>query len=112
MRYVYYEPTTKQIMAVFDMPILSSQANWEAKGYTRAIVDEGVIVNRDSKIRDTATGPDGEIVTSVDRSINPLQPAKQSRARRAELQERLRADTITATEIREMLRLERGLGTP
>ena len=109
MKYVYYQPTTKQVMAVFDTNVLSRQANWEAQGYTRAIVDKGLVVDRDSKIRDTVTGPDGEIVTTVDRSINPLQPAKHSRVRRTELLERLKADTITATEIREMLRLERGI---
>jgi len=109
MKYVYYEPSTKQVMAVFDTPILSRQDNWEARGYTRAIVDKGLIVDRDSKIRDTLVGPDGEMVTTVDRSINPLQPAKPSHARHTELEDRLSSDTITADEIREMLRLERGL---
>lgn len=38
MRYVYYDPVTRQGEAYFDTPILSAQSAWESKGFFRAVV--------------------------------------------------------------------------
>ncbi len=32
MKYVYYDPADMQVMAEFNTPYLSVQANWDAKG--------------------------------------------------------------------------------
>lgn len=76
MIYVYYEPATKQIMAIFDTPNLSNQVSWEAKGYTRALVRDGLRVNRDQKVKTEAGGT----ILTVEASVNPEQPVPNPRS--------------------------------
>tara|TARA_Y100000296_G_scaffold75784_1_gene95801 strand:- start:566 stop:907 length:342 start_codon:yes stop_codon:yes gene_type:complete len=110
MKYVYYDPDSRQVMAIFDTPNVSSQKNWENKGFLRALVDNGLDVDRDCKIKDLRiVSGDDDVITSVDYSKNPQQAVKPSRARFQELEKKLESDTISEQEIRELLRIERGL---
>ena len=109
MKYVYYDSSTDQVMAVFDTPNIADQTGWSSKGYLRAAVADGLDVDRDCKIVTVTSGVDGETITSVERSMNALQPYKPGRARKHQLQAKLSDDTITDGELRELLKLERGL---
>jgi hypothetical protein len=42
LNYIYYDPKTKQVEAVFDTPFLSAQSGWEGKELIRAIVPPGI----------------------------------------------------------------------
>lgn len=107
MRYVYYNPETMQVEAHFDTPNLSVQANWYDKGLFRATIPGGLEVTRDCVITEVTVK--GEIVSYKD-SLNPIQPLPDSSdARLGELTARLAEDSITDAEVREMLRLERGI---
>lgn len=106
VKYVYYSEPNKQIQAVFDTPNLSDQENWVAKGYLQALVPEGLEVTRDHRI---LTLDDAGFITFAVRSVNPVQRAERPRNRLKELTERLADDTITPSEVRELMRLERGL---
>lgn len=100
MKYVYYDPATKQVMAEFDTPNLSSQKNWEAKGYIQAIVPEGMKIDRDMKVTVNAEG----IITKAVASINPEQAIPQPDkaaiiAARESIKDKLRAQGFTEEEI-------------
>lgn len=59
MEYIYYDPITKQVEAVFNTPFLSAQTSWEAKGLTRAIIPPGMdLATPDFKV-DAVTTKDG-----------------------------------------------------
>ncbi len=105
MKYVYYDPADMQVMAEFNTPYLSVQANWDAKGFLRATVPEGMVVTRDSRI----TSVDRDQIVSVEASVNPEQPKPRERTPLDDLHDKLGDDTITDAEVKEMLRLERGL---
>lgn len=104
MKYVYYDPATMQIMAEFNTPNLSDQANWVAKGYMRALIGD-VPAGRDHRILTIVD----DVIMDVFPSINPIQPEPAPRTRLDDLRDKLAGDTINLTEIREMLRLERRL---
>ncbi len=105
MKYVYYNPADMQVMAEFNTPYLSVQANWDAKGFLRATVPEGILVTRDHRI----TNVDRDEIVSVEVSVNPEQRKPRERTPLDDLHDKLGDDTITDVEIREMLRLERGV---
>ena len=69
MKYVYFNPVDKQVMAEFNTPILSVQANWAAKGFELARVPDGMIVTRDYKI----IALDGDMIATVMPHMNPVQ---------------------------------------
>jgi hypothetical protein len=105
--YVYYNPETMQIEAEFNTPNLAVQTNWADKGLLRAIVPDGMTATRDCVI--TGLTDDGVISGCAD-SPNPVQPAASpSEVRLEELTSKLTNDSITDAEMREMMRLERGL---
>ena len=104
MKYVYYDPTTMQVMAQFDTPNLSDQQSWVAQGLSRALVPPGMRVGRDHKI-DSVDGED--FIITVTPSVNPIQPTPRIPTRLNGLHDKLADDSITDGEIREMLRLER-----
>ncbi len=106
MKYVYYDPASMQVMAEFNTPYLSEQANWAAKGYLRAIVPEGLTVTRDHRIQELDL--EDETIARVLPSVNPEQPKPRERTPLDDLHDKLGDDTISDVEIREMLRLERG----
>ena len=106
MKYVYYEPATMQVMALFDTPHLGVQQNWVDKEYVRAPIADDVTFNRDRKI--TRLDAQG-VVVSTEASMNPEQPLPRVRTRLDDLRDKLADDSITDVEIREMLKLERGL---
>jgi len=75
LNYIYYDPKTKQVEAVFDTPFLSAQSGWEGRGLIRAIVPPGInLPTLDYKIDEVTTqdGIDGDVIEVVERySISP-----------------------------------------
>ena len=105
VHYVYYDPSTMQIEALFDTPNLSPQANWEARGLRSAVIGDGVDATRDHRI--ASFNADGSIASCTD-SVNSVQVQPEPRRLLDNLQDKLAADTITDVEIRQMMRIERG----
>ena len=104
VKYCYYDPDTMQIMSVYETPFLADQTGED--GRTRAVLPDVLgEVGRDHKISVVSNGEVGAVVDSV----NSVQPQPRRRTRLDDLRDILQADTITDVEIREMLRLERGL---
>ena len=107
VNYVYYNPGTMQVEAEFNTPNLAVQTSWADKGLSRAVVPAGMTVTRDCVI--SGINADGVISGCAD-SPNPVQPAANpSKVRLEELTTKLANDSISDAEIREMMRLERGL---
>ena len=105
-RYCYYNPATMQVEAYISTPNVVAWPSWENQGYIRAIIPDGMRVDRDCVIEVDSSG---EIINCVE-SMHPIQPVPDpSDVRLGELRARLSEDTISDVEIREMLRLERGL---
>lgn len=71
VKYVYYDFPTKQVAALFDTPNLSVQKSWQDRGYSRALVPDGLDVTRDHKI--AGITQDGFIINVVP-FVNPDQP--------------------------------------
>ena len=71
MKYVYYDPADMQVMAEFNTPNLSVQANWAAKGYLPAVVPTGLAVTRDHAIIEL---DQDQMIVKVIPSVNPIQP--------------------------------------
>lgn len=109
VKYCYYDPGTKQVMSVYETPELSDQMGEE--GRQLAIILDGMEVGRNHKIDsvDTLIVAGLEVVDEFSVSINPKQPTPDPRKPVDDLHDKLANDTITDVEIREMLRLERGL---
>lgn len=107
---VFYDPSNgNQVMAVYSHDTTSKA--WTDAGYVRAEVDEAIRGEAMRAGRDAKVVLDGQgRVRQVVPSPNPVQPAPNPKnLRLKELQDKLKADTATLSEMREMLRLERGL---
>mgnify|MGYP005819558321 CR=1 FL=1 len=105
---VFIDPQSMQVMAVYSGDTTST--GWQDQGYVRKAVPEECQADvqrhaRDSKV---TLGRDGDIVGCV-ANVNPVQPTRLPPTRLDDLRAKLRADTIDDAEVREMLRLERGL---
>jgi hypothetical protein len=76
LNYIYYDPKTKQVEAVFDTPFLSAQSGWEGKELIRAIVPPGIdLPSLDYKI-DQVTTQDGlQVVERYSISAHPSSSA-------------------------------------
>ena len=73
MEYIYYDPITKQVEAVFNTPFLAVQSAWDAKGLQRAIVPDGMVLKtRDFKIDSVVTSGENEFVEMYSVSVNPV----------------------------------------
>jgi len=105
---VFYDPADGQVMALYTGDTRSRE--WKRRGFERASVPEALEAEALRMGRDAqATVHDGE-VTALTAVEHPEQPQPSvNETRLGELRTKLGADTITDPEIREMLRLERGL---
>ena len=73
MKYIYYHPVTKQVEAVFETPNLTEQASWHAKGLTRAVVPDGMVLKtRDFRIDSVVISDGNETVETYSASVNPV----------------------------------------
>ena len=105
VKYVYYDPITSQIDGIFDTPNLSDQESWVATGRLRALVPEGMEVTRNHRIMSL----NGDVIETMSPQQNPAQPGPPVPTALSLLLNKLAADTITPDELRELMRLERGL---
>lgn len=109
---VFINPTTQQVMALYSHDTTSTV--WTAQGFSRVVLDDPEIIAEVSRHgRDCALQFSGSTVTGVIARPNPVQPQPKpdtpEQARLKALNAKLQADTITDAEVRELLRLERGL---
>jgi len=107
---VFYDPHSgNQVMAIYSHDT-SSSAVWTDRGYVRAEVDSAVVEKASRLGRDAKATVSKGRVTNVVAATNAVQPTPSPKNKRLEeLRAKLKDDTATLVDMREMLRLERGL---
>jgi hypothetical protein len=73
MKYIWYEPTTNQIMAEGESENLPEPTSWDALGYIRVILPEGMRKRDASRDHKVLLDIEGQIV-STEPSLNSIQP--------------------------------------
>lgn len=79
-QYCYFDPATMQVEATYESAHLSTNANCEARGLTRALVPDGVVVTRNHRITVTdyveATEETPAVEVEVKRATKRLNPVR------------------------------------
>ncbi|KKL75496.1 hypothetical protein LCGC14_2054310 [marine sediment metagenome] len=70
MKYVYVDPITNQVMAIFDTPNLANQESPIRRGWVRLLVPDGMTVTRDHMV----TLTDEDLIIEIIDSVNSVQP--------------------------------------
>jgi hypothetical protein len=99
---IWFDPVTKELKAVYSTPYTGTV--WQAQGYVSMTLPGRQVPSafQPGAILDITGTP--RVITPA-----PLPTPSMSQIRVGELQQKLSDDTITDAEIRELLRLERGL---
>jgi len=104
---IYVDPNDgDQVMAYYRDCKPGNPALWTDQGFTEVTVVDEHPLYRDLVRNQRDCQFDGVICTP---RVNPVQPPAIPRNRLDDLRDRLANDSISDVEIREMLRLERGL---
>ena len=113
MTTVYIDPQNdNQVMAIYDGCKPGNPQVWIDQGFVEVTIEDTSPLHSDVRRykRDCCVDVDNEVITS---RVNPVQPDQDSVSPRAArlnaLDVRLVDDTITDAEVRELLRLSRGL---
>ena len=110
---IYVDPSTEnQVMAIYDGCKPGNPQVWLDQGFVEASIEnDSPLYSQVKKLaRDCCIDFNAETVTQRKNSVQPIPSTLSPEAiRLKELIVKLAEDTITDIEIREMLRLERGL---